>query len=486
MKSSKKNITLSSGDPAFSFRNLAKIAFRQGLATIHNYHTSDIHQEFIPTLIESIDAIIPYLKNRGILPHDNLSAKDLPSSLLLLGSGTTEGFDYVVRLLINDVIQENCKKDRHIDPVMVVPVPNYGFFIQQAERWGLNHVPIRSGPGASGITIQQLRDIFNALEKQNKRIVAYYDSNPQNPLGTIRNEEQTKEISKVLLEFNAIYRERDLDEYHTTQSNGNHEEWNGPASQIHIIDDLVYDGLEFNPERHAFGFAQIEEHRGNVSTLLGLSKIGLAGLRAGLLLSTPTIIENCYRLQTIGSYFPNIPAIKAIEEYYRFHPRAEKMRKAHLASLARVHQFRGKFMKSLIDGFDSIPGLHHAEKIEMTRLVSKESKISTQEANKNLTEGIPLIKVLTKPQAGFFHLLDFSAFRGKFFHSNTGKVLGPILSESELAEILKEYKIDVCYGTWMGLNSGELIERVSFAVKTNIIVSAVQRLRELTTKIFEI
>ena len=44
---------------------------------------------------------------------------------------------------------------------------------------------------------QDVRATFEQLDKQGKRIVAFYDCNPHNPLWLIRNREETEALATV-------------------------------------------------------------------------------------------------------------------------------------------------------------------------------------------------------------------------------------------------------------------------------------------------
>lgn len=132
---------------------------------------------------------------------------------------------------------------------------------------------------------QDVRTTFDRLDKQGKRIVTFYDCNPHNPLGLVRDREETEALAEVFHEVNEIYHQQNIKHALITVGNPEDEPWNGPASRLWIIDDLVYDGLEFSGQKPAFSFAQLEDMQNDAILLPGLSKLGLAGLRAGLMVA---------------------------------------------------------------------------------------------------------------------------------------------------------------------------------------------------------
>lgn len=478
-----RQINLSGGDAAFPFEVLGESAFQASLKDLHRYYISDLSYSAVPTPINTLTKIVPYLVRRGFLPVAHLFPQRLKHRLLLLGSGTTEGFEHVVRLLMLDIQREKRCNNHFVDPVIMMPVPTYGYFLKQAELWGLPYVAIPRRMNEGGTLLpQDVRAAFERLDKQGKRVVAFYDCNPHNPLGLIRHREETEALAEVFREINEIYHQRNIEHARVTVDNPNGEPWNGPASRLRIIDDLVYDGLEFSGQEPAFSFAQIEEMRSDVILLLGLSKLGLAGLRAGLMIADQQFIRRSYDLQVAGSYFPNQPAIRAIEQYFRDEQPFQTWRTNHLQALTETHEFRGKLMKALIDGLDTVANLSTTDKSAMVLIVAKYHNIDHQAAAARLLRSIENVRVLSRPKAGFFHMLDFSALKGTYFRDEFGTQVGPIEDEGMLERILSSEGFYMCFGVWTGLSKDCMLERVSFAVDTDVIIEAIDRLEELVAR----
>ncbi|NBB84572.1 MAG: aminotransferase class I/II-fold pyridoxal phosphate-dependent enzyme, partial [Alphaproteobacteria bacterium] len=201
---STRRVNLSGGEAAFPFAKLAESVFRDILGDLHRYYISDLSYVAIPTPEEAIRAILPHLMRREVLPPTHLFPDHLKYRVLLLGSGTTEGFEHVLRVLKYDVARENETKDRAIDPVILMPVPSYGYFLQQAEFWGIRCVPIRRRLDDGGrLAAEDVQAAFERLDRAGKRVVAFYDCNPHNPLGLIRDRAETEALAAVFREINA-------------------------------------------------------------------------------------------------------------------------------------------------------------------------------------------------------------------------------------------------------------------------------------------
>lgn len=477
-----RRVNLSGGEAAFAFQSLAADVFSDALPDLHRYFVSDLGYIAIPTPGPALMTIVPHLQRRGFLPREHMFPTRLVHRLLMLGSGVTEGFEYILGVLEADVDAERRRSGRAIEPAMLFPVPTYGYFIAAAEKRGIAPVLIRRDLHCGGaLRPEDVSAAFERADREGKRVVAFYDCNPHNPLGIIRGPEETAALARVIAEITETYRQRDSAAGRDAPDD-REGTWEGPAARVRIIDDLVYEGLEFPGEAPGTSFAEIEEIRDDVILLLGLSKLGLAGLRAGLMVADPDLIRRAYPLQNASSYFPNLPAMRAIERFYRDEEPYRSWRTAHLDALTRTHEYRGKLMHALIDGLDRVPGVSTAERETMVRTVARHTGIDRTAALGRLERGIGRVRVLTRPRAGFFHLLDLSAVRGMRFRLASGEITGPVEEETALEQIEQEAGFHVCFGVWTGLEATDMIQRVSFAVPEDEIIAAVERLEEILSR----
>lgn len=103
---------------------------------------------------------------------------------------------------------------------------------------------------------------------------------------------------------------------------------------------------------------------------------------------------------------------------------------------------------------------------------------------KELHEGIPRIKVITKPDAGFFHLIDFSALRNRTYPSPQGGWQKPLEDNYSLIGLLDTHQnISSCTAAWMGMKDNELMTRATFAAPLEDILEYARRLRNAVNMI---
>ncbi len=357
-----------------------------------------------------------------------------------------------------------------------------------------------------GVDAKKLDALLTELGTQGKRIVAYYDSNPNNPLGRIRGHDETAAIMQVLFEHSHRQRKEDdktdnrrLDEMEKRGASDKERFsvnlWEGPASRIRVIDDLVYDGLEYDGVTKGVGFGQLKDTAwgtpaDDTFTITGPSKAGLVNLRAGVIISKFTAKLRDMQLST--SYSSTDVAFHAVHAFYNDNEPFVAQRSMHLQRMNAEHRFNGQLMKALIDGFGATSGLDEGDKDRMIRIVARANKISRKDARAKLEKGIEGIKVITEPQAGFFHLLDYSGLIGRSYEYTPRTMLGQDLEKQTFVfkdseDIKRTFGvggIGFAYADWMGLDPAtNLVTRVTFAEPPEKIIALANRLGEIISNL---
>lgn len=495
-------LDFSKGDPARALTGVARYAFRKASKNLNHYYLPNAAGDTRYPLLKEVSE---YFKSRGFLNDSFFAA----NNLLVTGGGTTEAYELIIRLLAKDLKERAAQTGETFKPVIVMPVPTYGFFFNSAREWGFELAFIERDMQSpepakrGGVDAKKLDALLTELGSQGKRVVAYYDSNPNNPLGRIRGHDETSAIMQVLFEH--TYRQkkdddkadnRRLDEMikrgATDRELLSVTAWWGSASRIRVIDDLVYDGLEYADVPKGVGFGQLEDTAwgtpaDDTFTITGPSKAGLVNLRAGLIVSKfATELRN---MQLSTSYSSTDVAFHAVHAFYNDTEPFAAQRKKHLDRMNAEHRFNGQFMKSLIDGFGTTPELAKKDKERMIRLLARVDKISRSEARTRLENGIEGIKVITDPQAGFFHLLDYSNLIGRTYEYTPQTAMGQPLEKQTLVfkdseDIKKTFGIagiGFAYADWMGLDPvTNPITRVTFAEPPEKIIALANRLSEVT------
>lgn len=494
----RRTLDMSLGDPLYPFRSAARYAFAQAARDLNKYQFM-AQGRSQPAVQSTYRAISDHFTARGIRPPDwsGLSY----SHFTMTGGGTTEAYNLVIQLLADDVRAQNQKYQRGLKPVILMPIPTYGFFMQQPEREGIEVVTIeRPLDGKGHITPEILKKALIETYEKGQRVIAYYDSNPNNPLGIIRGEAETRALADVFQAVKPYYRQDDalaLQKWQETQEPIETEMlgqtfktkrgrlWDGPASRIRIIDDIVYDGLEYG-DKKPFAFAQIPQMYKDTFTLAGPSKAGLVNLRGGVVIGHDKDICEIEKRRVEYNYFPARPTLAAMEAFYSPAEKFADARARHLARMNKEHRFRGLFMKALINGINTLDEASDDDKRKIIGVYARLEECGIKAARAALEEGIKNVKVITAPESGFFHLVDFSAWRGGRFTSarNSWDKDKTFESYYDLINILSdEENIGLASAGWMGLPGDTLVTRATFAAPLEDILEYTKRLRRASAAI---
>lgn len=488
----KRKLDMSLGDPLYPFRSAARYAFAQAARDLNKYQFM-AQGRSQPEVQRTYRAISDHFTMRGIKPPDWTGLSY--GHFTMTGGGTTEAYNLIIQLLADDVRKQNEKYQRGLKPVILMPIPTYGFFMQQPEREGIEVVTIeRPLDGKGHITPEILKKALIETYEKGQRVIAYYDSNPNNPLGIIRGAEETRALAEVFQAVKPYYRQDDalaLEKWQETQEpieyemmgqtfrNKRGKMWDGPASRIRIIDDIVYDGLEYG-DRKPFAFAQIPQIYKDTFTIAGPSKAGLVNLRGGVVIGNDKDIREIEKRRTEYNYFPARPTLAAMEAFYSPEEKFADARAKHLARMNKEHRFRGLFMKALINGINTLDEAGDDDKKKIISAYARLEKCGVKAARATLEKGIENIKVITTPESGFFHLVDFSALRGGTFASprNAWDKNKKFDSYYDLISIVSdEQQIGLASAGWMGMPDHTLLTRATFAVPLEDILEYTKRLR---------
>jgi aspartate/methionine/tyrosine aminotransferase len=478
----RKKLDFSKGDPLLPLTAVANYAFRESM--------KDLNQYMLPTtrafgreISHILRDVTDYFTARGFKPD---GWTGLPTDhVLLTGGGTTEAYDLIVRAMAEDVREWNGREGRDIKPAMLMPVPTYGFFLDNLRHHNIKPVPVARELSRNGALSPKA--IIKAIRKahdEGLRIVGFYDSNPNNPFGHVRGEAETRQLYRIIRALNELYRQEDAQWHEDNRSKKNKGygwKHDGIASRARVIDDMVYDGLEYKNAGKPFAVGQIQDEEmrsafGDSLTLFGPSKAGLANIRAGLIVGPSKLLDPMRELQRMGSYSPSKLALNALHAYFNDNKKFAGWRSKHLDAMNEQHRFNGLLMKALLAGLKN-SGANDAERKAVTDATAQALCISREEAAQRLRRKIPLVTVLSEPQAGFFHLLDLTALKGRVYEKDCGRK-ATIENGYDLERLLGNANISMAYGSWMGMDN-PFILRASFANSHADIIDFAARLREL-------
>lgn len=511
MTTHRKFMDFSAGDPALPLREIARHAFEMSMKDLNIYQFNN--PATLPdgeVMRRALWPVSDYFTARKL--HDKGCSSLGFGSILMTGGGTTEGFDLIVRRLVEDVRQENERREilakrnppaaeqqasctgreddvmerlsrsvearraalygkppKLIKPAVITPVPTYGYFLDILRRANVRPILVpRDLDNGGRLDLAKVNEAVEKARAEGYRIVAYYDSNPHNPLGLIRGHAETEKLA-ALMEYHS--REQQKQDEEDGYFRGNDAE----LARIRLIDDIVYDGLAYKGSEKPVSFAQVEGEFRNSFILAGISKVGLASLRGGLVIGKSTDIFELRQIQRLVSYFPPAPAMHALSAYFNDAAPFAGWREVHLKKLNAAHEFSGKLMKVLINGLDEAEPINERELSRMVSLLKSREGLTPPEAYARLYRGIRNVKVITSPRAGFFHLLDFSACRGVPWKLS-GWDKGPANDEGAIVPSLEKQNLKLASGTFTGLKAEQMIMRATFAVKSQDVLEFVNRL----------
>ncbi len=117
----------------------------------------------------------------------------------------------------------------------------------------------------------------------------------------------------------------------------------------------------------------------------------------------------------------------------------------------------------------------------MIRCVSYILEIPQESAENILSAGIDGVNVITSPESGFFHLLEFPNTKGKFynncFSNQRGGEAQEIKDEDGIETLFNVgFGIKLCRGSFCGFSTEDMIMRCSYAFTPKTIVEMSQKL----------
>lgn len=269
---------------------------------------------------------------------------------------------------------------------------------------------------------------------------------------------------------------------------GTRPRWRGAAPRIRFIDDMVYWGLEYEGAEKPFSFAQVDERsQRNSFVLFGPSKAGLANVRAGLIYADSNDIYKLQMAMHDSNYFPPSYVMEAMSGYFSDEQPFKVIRDLHMTNMNAEHQFLGQFMKVLINGSKERPTTSIDDYNRMNRLLVEHTGMSQKQAHERLTQGVEGVEVVTSPQAGFFHMLDFSGLTGRYYEEDRayGTSRTEIKDENQISRAMKKLNVSMAAGAWTGLEEEQMLKRVSFAMPPEDIIDFTDRLTEMVTQTYD-
>lgn len=214
------------------------------------------------------------------------------------------------------------------------------------------------------------------------KVAAFVNINPHNPTGIVYGEKD----KSLLMEISSICKD----------------------AGVFVIDDLAYSGLEYDRKNVALPICSLKGQFDNTITLYTLSKsYGLAGLRAGMVISNE-IVSSLIRDRIFQSFDSlSILQSSAISAAFLPGKKAEREREEYFTYTTKEYNNRYVFVKSIVEG---VQNLDKSEKTLLDKIIKENNLKIDFHTHVN---GIKDIKIILKPESGFFLLLDLTGLIGK-------------------------------------------------------------------------
>lgn len=433
---SKKDINFTSGNP-LSYDAYPPIIKRLNSYIhgneLYKYPYSEGDDRVRKVLLDYVEKI--GIKNDDTYDYNDIDGKGLSVNNLTMCASTSQAFNYVI-----DIIA------RPYD-VIITTAPNYGLFTFKPERLNVNVevVPLLEednyliNPKKLDDKIKEINDELKDKYKDLDyvpRVVAYLNSNPNNPLGNYMGEgdkDRLEELGKVIKENNMF-----------------------------IIDDLIYRDICFDGDI-AKSVASLDGMFKNTISLFGLSKsYGMASLRAGFVVADEIIIR-----EIVNKIFRELDAVPAIigEALAGAFGSSEREYNEYFSKLREEYKYRYNLFKTMIVGIDCCDIKY------LNRVVKS---IRRYAPNYDINKGIDGVKIKCDVKAGFFIVLDFSELKGKRYEDG-------IINDDEDLLIYLYKKINLRYLIGKSIawpNEDELVGRFTFAKSEEEIITMIDKLKK--------
>ncbi len=465
---------LGRGDPLY--------VYADGLRAIRNLAESQV-KNYIPAL-----DVYSMLSPIGAYLHEQLGYPAFAGGLSLRGSlfptvGTTGGFRVALRA-IKKLFDETYRlADKKMVPVFIAPAPTYGNFLDGAADLGFEVVTVKRRAHENwALSPADLADTFAKVAgKAHRQTMVYFDSSPNNPTGLIRGAEETEAQARVLMAAKRAQTKANFDLYRQTRKLAD------PLAEFWVIDDIVYHGTEYGPKKTHL-FARCPALQGSSFTLLGPSKIGLAGLRAGVLVA-PTggktalakLKKYMFRHLFLEQGYPSVDALQALLYCYSVEKKNKTALDAHLTKMNEAHAQSGFLLKALVNGLEA-SGASPQMQEKLVALVAEERGVSLAAARAEMEKPLTHIQVVTAPESGFFHILSFENMKGRFVGGPAVVSKGvdepvKIKDDQLLGYFLMRCGLEIGKPSYYGFEPGSFLTRASYAFAPKEILAIADRLR---------
>lgn len=396
--------------------------FPQLLDAIRSYRYEPLHKTegSYHTHIRQVKAIGRAMKRQGFKVFESLKEYQFPSQIHFTNGGVTRGFADTIDLLIEEYNKlQSIKKQfgsSHRGGI-IVPVPTYGLFLSQLEDALTGHdidiIKVKRRENGSVEPLSLERALRESRET-NTHILGYYDCNPHNPTGYIRQKTETEEIAAVLMAESEHYLAKEEPVFAAAKNIIWASALDKPFGGIVIIDDMAYEDLEHIKNKKPFSFGQVSRDVAEKTVVLkGLSKIGLPGVRTGLMVAGLDIVEPLAERQLMREFAASSIGVDILAARYGGSSAHRRAFNKHFENLRREHVHKAGIMEAFFNGTDHAQKLTSQQKKQLVVDYAEYKGISSDQARKVLSGGLAPFQLADGMDCGFFQRVYCEALRDK-------------------------------------------------------------------------
>ena len=441
------------------------------------------------TYIDDKIAIAQQMKKEGYLSLYNWADEaEVASQIHFANGGVTRAFSdiaaHVVRKFeINNALAKKLGRDQ--SGAIVVPVPTYGLFLYHLSQLINGHdikiITVRRRDNGS-VDRHSLKVKLQECLDENRRVIAYYDCNPNNPTGYIRDFEETAKQASILEELTRSQHHADDQFIVSLRQKRKEGDLAGPEESLLsfyymdtvlgrpiIIDDMAYEGLEINQDKRPASFAQVSEFIAAQTVVLkGISKIGLPGMRIGLAIGDPEIIAHAFEPQLLAEFSANSFGVDVLTARYGQHPTQKDIFFKHQEQLQAAHKERFLFAKAFFKGIDHVPEMDFDARKKLVAEYASKRGLSLEEAETRLKKGLPNFYIQDDLQSGFFCTICFDSLRDRQVAIKYDQQKWPNLYDIDNSQVLfwtlRAYKIGMVAAVQQGASDKSLCARMTLSM----------------------
>lgn len=371
------------------------------------------------------------LKRKGYRVFDKLNEDQYPSQIYFTDGGVTRAFGDVVDNVIEEYAKLELTKNLfgHAQTAAIlVPVPTYGLFLYKLQEAVAGKpialVYVRRKDNGS-VDQSSLKVAINNCRERNTRILAYYDCNPHNPTGYIRERAETEDIASILAQETNRSLGHDISLLGNIMKAGPEQKSNVDKAKpwvmslervqagIVLIDDMAYEGLEHTNQKKPYSFGQVSDFVADRTAVLkGISKIGLPGLRAGLLIAHSGIVTPLAETQLMREFTASSLGVDILAARFGHKSPYRKAFNNHINSLRREHNYQTGVAEVFFNGLENTDKLTQQEKSRLVKNYAAYTGKDISESKAILSEGLKPFSLGENVECGFFHRINCEALSG--------------------------------------------------------------------------